>query len=75
MLNKPALKASLLKLFTSQDTETDLAASREAVADQLATLIDAYVRSATVVIAPSTIQIIAGGTAGTNPAPVRGTLT
>lgn len=74
MLNPAKLESDILKVFSSQDKQTDLETARKAIAHQLATLIHAYVTSATVIIAPSSIQIIAGGTAGTNPAPVRGTL-
>jgi hypothetical protein len=64
-LNKPALKSGIQALLTEMRTKEDNA--DEYFADQLATLIDTYVKTGTVTVAvgiPVTTSAGAGATSG-----------
>lgn len=70
MLVKPTLEAGILALTTSLSTNTsDPVQARRDFARQLATLIDAYVRSATV-----TVTVATTGTAAAQTGTGTGTL-
>nr|DAS88853.1 MAG TPA: hypothetical protein [Caudoviricetes sp.] len=61
-LNKQALKAGIIRLQQDMLTKTD--ASMEEYAERLASLIDAFVKSGEVTVAPG-IQVSTAGTATT----------
>lgn len=70
-LNKATLKSGILNLLTEMRTKEENA--DEHFADQLATLIDAYVKSATVTVNPG-IAVTTSTGAGATTAPGTGTL-
>lgn len=74
-LNKPVLKADILALLTDMRTKEENA--DEHFADQLATLIDSYIKSATVTVAAGIAVQTAGSAAaqvGATTAPGTGTI-
>ena len=64
MLNKPKLKADIKALLNSQKTMTDQQQSIEAMAGGLADIIDAYIKSATVVASPAAVTASAMANTG-----------
>lgn len=70
-LNKPALKSGIQALLAEMRTKEENA--DEHFADQLATLIDAYVKTATVTVNAG-IPVTTSTGAGTTTAPGTGTL-
>lgn len=71
-LIKPVLEAQILAAFQKMSTsETDLKQAQMDLAKELATAIDSYIKSATIIVPPG--QLITG--TGGGPAPVLGSTT
>lgn len=70
-LNKPALKSGIQALLAEMRTKEENA--DEYFSDQLATLIDTYVKTATVTVSPG-IAVTTSTGAGATTAPGSGTL-
>ena len=70
-LNKTLLTTQIKGLFSDALEKTgDQDQAIQEVADQLAGIIDGYIKSATITIPSGTINVVGPGGASTNPAPV-----
>ena len=73
-VSQPTIKAAITSLLDATDS-LELAAAKDAFADQLATVIQNAILSAQVNIAPGAVVTTGSATTQSNPASVIGTLT